>query len=158
MTSFEPADGVQARWRHCYELAVRAIERGPREQITIQEVQELLGCDERTAWQSMWEARKHLEKDGYRPLIEKPRFGWIVASASDALRVADKRRRKAGRQIQRGVHVLRHTPRDELSQFERQAADRELSSLTALADLHSRRRRLPLSDIDRGQLPPVSGS
>lgn len=157
MNRFEPADGVQARWRHCYDLAVRAInERGARGQITIREVTELLECDEPTAWAAMWEARKHLEQDGYRPLVEKPRFGWVIASASDALRVADKRRKKAGRQVKRGISVLRHTPRQELSQFERESADRELAKLNALADLHSRRRRLPLSEME--QLPPASGS
>ncbi len=46
LSPFQPADGDKARWRHCYELVVS---RGPREQVTLHEVMELLDCDEKTA-------------------------------------------------------------------------------------------------------------
>lgn len=151
---FEPADGVQARWRYCYDLAAT---RAVNEQITVHEVMELLGCDDTTAWAAMREARDHLEADGKRSVRTVPRFGWIVASASVHLRMAADRQRRAGRQVRKAISVIDAAPRGELSQFERQQADRQLASLTTMHDLHKRRIRTPLSEIEQPKQPPAVG-
>lgn len=151
---FKPADGVKARWRHCYELAAsRAVD----EQITVHEVMELLDCDETTAWAAMRDARDHLEADGKRSVRTVPQFGWIVASASVHLRMASDRQRRAGRQVRKAIRVIDATPRDELTQFERQAADRQLASLAAMRSLHERRIRTSLSQIGQAERPVASG-
>lgn len=151
---FQPADGVKARWRHCYELAIA---RDVGEQITVHEVMELLDCDETNAWAAMRTARDHLEADGRRSVRTVPQFGWIVATASVQLRMANDRQTRARRQVKKAIRVLRATPREELSTFERQAADRQAASLTAMESLHSRRVRIPLSQIGQEQLPQASG-
>lgn len=110
----------RARWEDCYDLA---LSRQPREQITLHEVMEMLGCDEPAAWASMREAVARLERNGHRSLITEPKFGWIVATASDMLRLVDKREKKTVRALGRAARGLRATPRGELSQFERQAMD-----------------------------------
>jgi hypothetical protein len=151
---FQPADGKQARWRYCYELAAA---RKVGEQITVQEVMELLDCDERTAWASMRDARDQLEADGKRSVRTVPQFGWVVADASTQIRMASDRSRRAGRQVKKAIRIIDATPRDELSQFERQAADRQLASLTAMRGLHARKVRIPLSEMAQQELAPASG-
>lgn len=151
---FRPADGVKARWRHCYELA---ISREVGDEITVHEVMELLDCDETNAWAAMRTARDHLEADGRRSVRTVPQFGWIVATASVQLHMANDRQKRASRQVRKAIRVLRATPREELTPFERQSADRQAASLTAMADLHARRVRTPLSQIGKEQLPPASG-
>lgn len=151
---FEPADGVKARWRYCYELATS---RRVEEQITVHEVMDLLDCDETAAWAAMREARDHLEANGKRSVRTVPRFGWIVASASQHLRMASDRQRRAGRQVRKAIRVIDATPREELSQFEREAADRQLASLVSMRSLHERRIRTPLSQIEQAKRPTASG-
>lgn len=147
---FQPADGETARWRHCDTLVDG---REARDQVTIQEVMELLDCDEQAAWSAMDQCRARREADGQRSFYTVPGFGWVIATASDMLRMTEKRERKTGRALGRAVRVLRATPRKELSQFEREHADRQMVQLTAHEDLVNRRRRIPLSQI--GQQPEI---
>lgn len=153
MQPFQPADGVKARWRYCAELAET---RDVDDHITVQEVMEVLECDEHVAWASMREARDHLEEDGKRSVRTVAGFGWIVASASVQLGMASDRQRRAGRQIKKARRVLAATPREELTPFERQAADRQAAALEAIQGLFGRRRRVPLSQIGKGELPAAS--
>jgi hypothetical protein len=150
---FQPADGVQARWRYCYDLALT---RDPRDQITLQEVMELLDCTRQAAIQAMDEARAHLEADGKGSLITVENFGWIIPTAADMLRLTEKRDRKTFRQSRRTTRIIDAVPRTELTQFERQALDRLSANHVRLQELKSR-RRIPLSQIGQPELPAASG-
>lgn len=145
---FTPADGVQPRWRYCYDLVT---DRDVNDQVTTQEIMELCDCDETAAWAAMRQAKAHLEADGQRSIRTVPRFGWIIMRPGEHITQAEHYERKSRRGLHRGIRVLGaiHSRREELSQFEREAADRTTSRLTAIRDLMGRRRRVSLSEIER---------
>lgn len=151
---FAPADGEKARWRYCYDLVVT---REPNEQIIVQEICELLQCDEKAAWAAMRDAKAHLESDGQRSVRTVPRFGWIVMRPGEHITAAEQYERKSRRGLGRGIRVLVAVAgrRDELSQFEREAVDRKTAQLSAVRELMGRRRKVRLADIERTELPPA---
>lgn len=152
---FQPADGQTPRWRHCYDLVTG---RQVGDQVTLLEVTELLDCSPEAAWAAMRQARIHLEGDGCRTVRTVPRFGWVVMAAAEHLRAAEHHTAKARRQVVTAHRKVRSARREELSQFEREAADRMAASLTALSDLMGRRRRVPLGDLAKRSLPPAAGT
>lgn len=145
---FEPKDGEVSRREHCVEL-IRS--REPREAITYQEVMELLDCDRAAAQAAMDEARRTIEADGERSVYTVTNFGWIRCSAFDMLTQGQRRARKAQRAARRTVRGLRvaSAHRSELEPMHRAMVDYELSQATALAELHARRARIPLAEIER---------
>lgn len=137
---FAPADGIKARWRYCYDLVVG---KQPRDEITYEEVMELLECDRQTAQAAMLAARKHLEEDGQYSVETKPKFGWIVMTPAQHIDAAERGEKKMWRAQQRAsrpLHVA-EAHRDKLSPFERQALDRSQARHQTLTRLRSPRRK-----------------
>lgn len=135
---FEPADGQRARWRYCYDLVV---ERSPGDDITVQEVCELLDIDALTARAVMLEAKRHLEVDKQQTVRTVERFGWIVLDARGNLDEIEKRRKKSYRAVDRTARLIVATPRDELTQIDRARLDFETRNVVAAKGLFSRKTK-----------------
>jgi hypothetical protein len=135
---FQPADGQRARWRYLYDLVS---ERHPGDEITVDEVMEMLDVDAATARAVMLEAKKHLEEDRKHTVRTVDRFGWIVIDARGNLDEIEKRRKKAYRATDRTARLIVATPRDELSQIERSRLDFETRNVLAARGLFSRKTK-----------------
>ncbi|WP_027930744.1 hypothetical protein [Amycolatopsis thermoflava] len=142
---FQPANGDRARWRYAYDLVV---ERNPGDDITVDELKELLDIDTDTAWAVMREAKKHLEEDRQQTVRTVSRFGWIVIDARGNLDEIERRRRKAYRATDRAARLIVATPRDQLSQIERSRLDFETKNILAARGLYSRKTR-SLSELEK---------
>lgn len=140
--AFQPADGTRARWRYAYDLVM---ERKPDDDITLQELAELLDLD----WESdsqllratMLEAKRHLELDRQQTVRTVDRFGWIVISAKGNLSEIEKRRRKAYRATDRTARLIVATDREQLSPIERNQLDFETRNVVAARSLFGRKTR-----------------
>lgn len=139
MKPFEPADGESARWRKLYELVLT---RRVNDEITYGEAEDLLSVDHQTVLGVMREARAHLERDGQQSVRTVPGFGWIVMRASEHIGESDRHLKKSRNQAKYALRKVAAIDgrRDELSQFEREAADRAKLRASALLELSSRRR------------------
>jgi hypothetical protein len=137
---FEPADGIQPRWRYCYDLVLA---KQPNEEIVYREVEELLDCGHEGALDAMRTAQRHLESDGCQSVRNVPRFGWVVMRAGEHIAASDHHLRKARNASGRALRKITAIDdrRGELSQFEREAADRAKLRATALLALSGRRQR-----------------
>jgi len=137
---FAPADGVKARWRYLYDLVVS---REPGDEITYQEVEELLDVDRPTAQATMLTAQKHLEEDGQYSVATKRKFGWVVMTPAQHIDAAERGEKKMWRAQKRAHRPLTvaEAHRGELSPFERQALDRSHARHQALARFRSPSRR-----------------
>lgn len=149
---FAPADGVQARWRYCYDLAAS---RDVGDLITLEEVIDLLdGIDEEGAWREMRLANDARERDGLRSLIPIPQVGWRIANGVEAHEFGRRRARKQRRAAKRAIRTYRAVPRDELPQVQRQAHDQELRLLTQQEWLMRRRASVKsLAELARAARP-----
>lgn len=149
---FEPADGIEARWRKCYALVES---RNSGDEITYREVEELCECDRTGALAAMDEAREKLLGDKQLAVRTVERFGWIKMTAAEQIDFVEERRLRAGRQIARGMTAIVATQnhRDELSQFERQRLDQEQATALRHAELLGRRRKslAELLKLTKGQ-------
>jgi hypothetical protein len=145
IAAFQPADGDRARWRYLYDLVV---ERKPGDDITVDEVVELLEVDPHTARAVMREAKKHLEEDRMQTVRTVERYGWIVIDARGNLDEIEKRRKKAYRATDRTARLIVATPRDDLSQIERSRLDFETRNVLAARGLFSRKTR-SFSELER---------
>lgn len=153
---FAPADGEKARWRHCWDI-IDGEGREPGDQVLLQEVMERCNCDAKAAWAAMRDARRHLEEAGRRTVRTVPKFGWVVMNASEHLTASDHHAHKARRQVSTAHLKVSSARRKELTQFEREAADRMTTRYQALSELMGRRRST-LSDLSQRpqhkRLPP----
>lgn len=136
--SFQPADGQKARWRHCYDLVAAA---EPGDDVTYQQVMELLDCDRQIAMASMLEAKKHLEQDGQRTVRNVRRFGWIVCDAKANLDEADGRIRKTSRALERAARLVLATPRAELSRIDQSRLDFQQRSIIGGIGIQQRKSK-----------------
>lgn len=137
---FAPADGIKARWYYCYELVDN---RKSGEQITYEEVEELLDCDRQTAQAAMLTAHGHLCEDGKLGVRTVAKFGWVRMTPAEHIKAAAKGEKKMWRAQVRASRPLnvaeRH--REELAPFDRQALDRSQARHQALERFRSTRRR-----------------
>lgn len=142
---FQPADGKQARWRYLYDLVV---ERKPGDDVTVDEVCELLEIDAHTARAVMLEAKKHLEEDRQQTVRTVERYGWIVIDARGNLDEIEKRRKKSGRAANRAARLIVATPREQLSQIERSRLDFETRNVLGAQGLFSRKTK-SLAELEK---------
>lgn len=135
---FQPADGQRARWRYCYDLVM---ERKPGEDVTVDEVCELLDVDSVAAWAAMREAKKHLEEDKQQTVRTQNRFGWVIIDARASLAEIEKRRKKAARAVTGNARLIVsvQSKRHELSQIERSRLDFETRNTLGSQSLFSRK-------------------
>lgn len=138
MAAFEPANGERARWRYAYDLVT---DRKPGDEITREELMELLDIDSDTALAVMREAKKHLEEDRQQTVRTVERFGWVIIDARGNLDEIEKRRKKAYRATDRTARLIVATPRDDLSQIERSRLDFETRNVLAARGLFSRKTK-----------------
>lgn len=136
--SFEPADGNEPRWQHCYDLVA---ELQPGDDITYQQVMEALDCDRQVAIASMLQAKKHLEQDGQRTVRNVRRFGWIVCDAKANLTEADGRIKKTSRALERAARIVLATPRDELSRIDQSRLDFQQRSILGGLGIQQRKSK-----------------
>ena len=144
--SFEPADGIQARWRYCAEL-VRSLE--PGSQIPISEVMEVCDCDRSTAWNSMRTAAAHLEKNGEQSVVTQAPYGWrVISRGEEMLDKAKKQLDKTARAGSQAARVTANVDRERLTQFQRQDHDQLIRSLDRVSDIRQRKTR-SLAEISK---------
>ncbi|OZM74016.1 hypothetical protein CFN78_06935 [Amycolatopsis antarctica] len=135
---FQPADGDRARWRHVYELV---LSRTPGDDITVQEVCDLLNIPAHTAWAVMLDAKKHLEQDRQQTVKSVSKFGWIVIDAKGNLDEIERRRHKAHRATSRAARLITATDRGALSPIDRNRLDFETRNVLAARSLYDRKSR-----------------
>lgn len=147
---FEPIDGT-ARWRKVYDLVVG---RQINDEILYREVEDLLDCDRTTAQAAMLKAVVHLEEEAGRSVRTVTNFGWIVMRAAEHINESDRRLKRARNQAKAAVRKISaiDSRRDELSQFEREAADRARMRASAMLELSSRRPRSLSEMHKRGEI------
>lgn len=141
MTSdFTPADGAKPRWQHCYDTVIT---KEINEEITYLEIMELCECDRQAAQQAMSQALPKLEANAGRSVKTIANYGWIVMRAAEHLDVAEKHQHKSRRALKRSTSKITALAqrREELTQFQREAADRIAAQNYALIGLMGRRRR-----------------
>lgn len=144
-TPFEPADGIKGRARQLAELVES---RQPGDEVTYAEAMELLDCELTQVQAAMNGARKILEDGKARSVRTVERFGWIVMDARANLDEVDRRRKRASRATTRAVRLLNATPRDELSQIERQRADFQSRQLVGARSLYDRTSK-PFAELQK---------
>lgn len=151
---FRPANGMRARWKYAYDLVVS---REPGDSITLLELAEALDWDDfdvnddrqrATLFQIMWEAIRHLEDDGQRTVKTIDKFGWVVLTSAQTLALAEGRRNKAARAVDRTVRVLTSIQEDELDRQQRSSLDFLASNLLRAGALY-RRRTARFLDLER---------
>ena len=147
---FVPADGETPRWKKCYDLVMT---KAVNEEVTYREVEELLNVDRKAALDAMRSARAHLEHAGRQSVRTVAEFGWIVMRAGEHIGEADRHLRRSHVQAKTALRkvVAIDGRREELSQFEREAADRAKLRAQTLVDLTGRRRR-SLEEIYRREI------
>lgn len=137
-TPFQPADGQRARWRYLYDLV---LSRKPGDDITIDEVIEMIDVDGITARAVMLEAKRHLEEDRLQTVRTVERYGWIIIDARGNLDEIEKRRKKSARAANRAARLIVATPRDKLSQIDRARLDFETRNVVGAQALFSRKTK-----------------
>lgn len=144
---FQPADGETPRWRKLYDLV---ISKQLNEEITYREAVDLLDCDLRAAQVAMRETTKRLEQDGQQSIRTVPNFGWVVMRAAEHLNESERHLRKTRNSARRAHRKITAIDgrRSELSQFERERADRLKLTANAAAELTGR-RRLSLTELHK---------
>lgn len=136
---FEPADGESARWQKLYDLVLT---KNVDDQITYTEAEELLGIGQQGVLGAMWLARRHLEANGQLSVRTVRNYGWIVMAAAEHIGESDRHLKKAHNQAKTALRKVTAIDgrREELSQFEREAADRAKLRAIAVVKLRSHHR------------------
>lgn len=140
MKPFEPADGETARWRKVYELVLT---KEVNDEITYREVEDLIEANRHAAYAAMRDAKRHLEQEGQQSVRTVPSFGWVVMRAAEHIDESDRHLRKSNTQAKIALRTISaiDSRRGELSQEQRQAADRNKLRALAVENMTGRRRR-----------------
>lgn len=142
--SFRPADGKKSRRQYCIDAVLAA---KPGDVIPIEQVMETCECDRPTALNSMWLAKKDLEKGGHNS-VEVVRLpgggpapGWRVLDRGDRnLNVTDKRYTKSVKAFDRTVRLHNNTVRDNIGdQVNRMRYDRQQMTLVRASAIYQRK-------------------
>lgn len=147
MTAFKPKDGLQSRWKYCYEL-VTSVQSG--DGIQGQEVMEACHCDWDEALEAMRIAREKLNRDGELSVRTVTKYGWIKLHPGEQLKQGEQHSNRAKKAMTKAVRSLNpaDSHREELTQSERDNLDRSKARYSVLAQLH-RGRKLDLDDLER---------
>lgn len=102
------------------------------EVVTYERLSVVLGREFLDDRQPVYTASRELERRKGRTLINVPKVGYRVSHPGEHVGVAEGRKRRAGRQVRRGIGTLRHTRLEELTPEERTQRQGVMDRLTAM--------------------------